>query len=128
AARLTRLVTPLVERQAREALAELDAAIAEGAEVGQLIDQLLGYFRDVMTQAVGCDAERLLYALPSQQDEVRGIAGRMGVHTLLAVMQILDQTAARMRVSTHTRTLAEMAVVRVCHLEDLEELSNLLEE
>ncbi len=29
------------------ALADLDAALAEGVDVGQLLDQLLGYFRDV---------------------------------------------------------------------------------
>jgi len=126
AMRLSQLVRPLVERNAAIALAELDAGIAEGAEVSQLMDQLLGYFRDVMTQAVGCDETSLLYALPGQKQEVREVAEQMGVHTLLAIVQILDQTAARMRVSTQTRTLAEMAVVRICHLENLDELSALI--
>ncbi|TWU17607.1 DNA polymerase III subunit gamma/tau [Bythopirellula polymerisocia] len=128
AARLSQLVLPLVNRDAATALSELDAALAEGAEVSQLIDQLLGYFRDVMTQAVGCDESRLLYALPGQRQEVREIAQQLGVHTLLAIVQVLDQTAARMRVSTHARTLAEMAVVRVCQLDNLDELAMLLEQ
>jgi DNA polymerase-3 subunit gamma/tau len=128
AARLSQLVMPLVNRDAATALAELDGAIAEGADVGQLIDQLLGYFRDVMTQAVGCDESRLLYALPSQRHEVREVAQRLGVQTLLAIVQVLDQAAARMRVSTHTRTLAEMAIVRICSLEDLDELASLIEQ
>jgi len=126
ALRLSQLVQPLVNRDAAAALVELDAGIAEGAEVSQLLDQLLGYFRDVMTQSVGCDASSLLYSLPSQQQEVSKVAEQLGVHTLLAIVQILDQTAARMRVSTHTRTLAEMAIVRICHLEDLDELSALV--
>ena len=126
ALRLSQLVRPLIDRNAATALTELDAGISEGAEVSQLIDQLLGYFRDVMTQAVGCDATSLLYALPGQKEEVREVAEQLGVHTLLAIVQILDQTAARMRVSTHTRTLAEMAIVRICHLENLDELSTLI--
>lgn len=126
ATRLSQLVRPLIERNAAAALAELDGGVTEGAEVSQLIDQLLGYFRDVMTQAVGCDASTLLYSLPSQQDEVRQVADELGVQTLLAIVQILDQTAARMRVTTHTRTLAEMAIVRICHLEDLDALSSLI--
>ncbi|MCA9231369.1 MAG: DNA polymerase III subunit gamma/tau [Planctomycetales bacterium] len=126
AARLSQLVLPLVERNAAAVLAELDAAIAEGAEVSQLIDQLLGYFRDVMTQLVGCDESQMLYALPAQRQEVREVATRLGVQTLLAIVQILDQTAARMRVSTHTRTLAEMAVIRICHLDDLDDLTTMI--
>jgi DNA polymerase-3 subunit gamma/tau len=128
AARLSRLVEPLVERNAAAALAELDAAIAEGAEVGQLIDQLLGYFRDVMTQAVGCSENQLLYALPAQREEIRSVAQRLGIQTLLAVSQVLDQTAARLRVSTQVRTLAEMAIVRICHLQDLDEIAMLVEQ
>lgn len=125
ASRLSRLIEPLVARNASQALVELDAAVGEGAEVGQLIDQLLGYFRDVMTQSVGCDENQLLYALPGQREEIRGIAEKLGVQTLLAISQVLDQTAARLRVSTQTRTLAEMAIVRISHLENLDELAAL---
>ncbi|HEX6962283.1 MAG TPA: DNA polymerase III subunit gamma/tau, partial [Lacipirellula sp.] len=128
AARLSRLVEPLVERNAAAALAELDDAIGEGAEVGQLIDQLLGYFRDVMTQAVGCSENQLLYTLPGQREELQSVAQRLGIQTILAISQILDQTAARLRVSTQVRTLAEMAIVRICHLQDLDELSALIEQ
>ena len=38
-------------------------------------------------------------------------------------MQVLDQTAARMRVSVHERTLADMALVRLASLDDLDELA-----
>ncbi|MBL9164358.1 MAG: DNA polymerase III subunit gamma/tau [Planctomycetaceae bacterium] len=128
AARLSRLVEPLVNRDAAAALAELDAAITEGAEVGQLVDQLLGYFRDAMTQAVGCQASQLLYALPTQREEILSVGQRLGIQTLLAIAQVLDQTAARLRVSTQVRTLAEMALVRICHLQDLDEISALIEQ
>jgi DNA polymerase III gamma/tau subunit len=94
--------------------------------VGQLIDQLLGYFRDAMTQAVGCDETRVLYALPGQVGEIREIAAALGLETLLAAAQVLDQTAARLRVSTQGRTLAEMALVRIARLGDLQALADLV--
>jgi DNA polymerase-3 subunit gamma/tau len=128
AARLSRLVEPLVGRDAKAALAELDAAVAEGAEVGQLIDQLLGYFRDVMVQAVGGNANQMLYALPGQRAEIQRLAQQLGVQTLLAISQILDQTASRLRISTQVRTLAEMAIVRICHLQDLDDIASLVEQ
>ena len=62
----------LIERNAAAALAELDRAVSEGVDVGQLLDQLLGYFRDVMAAAVGCPADALLHVSPAEQ------AGRAG--------------------------------------------------
>jgi len=128
AERLSGLVRSLVGRDAGGALAELDAAIDGGVEVSQLLDQLVGYFRDVMTSAVGCPPDQMLYALPAQADEVVQIGRRLGLQTILAIAQILDQTAARMRISMHGRTLVEMAVVRICHLDDLDDLAALVAE
>ena len=50
------------------------------------------------------------------------------MQTILAMVQILDQTAARMRVSLHGRTLVEMAIVRICQLDDLDDLAALVAE
>ena len=97
AERLSGLVRHLAARDATAALAELDATIQSGVEVGLLFDQLVGYFRDVMTTAVGCPADQMLYALPSQAGEVADIGRQLGLATVLAIGQILDHTAARMR-------------------------------
>ena len=123
AARVAELAERLADRDAAGALALLDAAITGGADAGQLIDQLMGYYRDVMALAVGCPPERMLYALPAQHEAAGALGGRLGVNTLLAVLQVLDQTAARLRVSVHERTLADMAIVRIASLENLDDLS-----
>src|SRR5687767_12617176 len=47
AERLSGMVGHLVARDAAAALAELDAILRGGVEVGLLLDQLVGYFRDV---------------------------------------------------------------------------------
>lgn len=126
AQRIGDLAQALADRQAGAALSELDAAVNGGADVGQLIDQLLGYFRDVMALCVGCDPSQMIYALPGQASQVQAIGSQMGVQTVLALLQVLDQTAARLRVSMHSRTLAEMAVVRACQLADLDDLASLI--
>ncbi len=128
AERLSGLVQHLVARDAAAALSELDATVQGGVEIGLLLDQLVGYFRDVMAAAVGCCPDQLLYALPSQADEVAQVAKRLGLSTILAIGQILDHTAARMRVSIHGRTLVEMAVVRICQLGELDDLATLIAE
>jgi DNA polymerase-3 subunit gamma/tau len=123
AERLSGLVRQLANRDAAGALGELDATLRDGVDVGLLLDQLVGYFRDVLVSAVGCGRDQLLYALPSQADEVAQVAKQLGFSTILAIGQILDQAAARMRVSMHGRTLVEMAVVRICQFDELDDLA-----
>jgi DNA polymerase-3 subunit gamma/tau len=41
-------------------------------------------------------------------------------------MQIIDHTLARLRYSTQTRTLAELALVRIANLENLDQISDLI--
>ncbi|HEX7379032.1 MAG TPA: DNA polymerase III subunit gamma/tau [Pirellulales bacterium] len=124
--RLVELAGHLVARDAAAALADLDRALIEGADVGPLIDQLLGYFRDVMVTAAGGSAELMLYSSPGDHEAVAEVGRQLGLQTVLALMQILDQTLARLRYSTHGRILAELALVRICRLEDLEALSGLI--
>ena len=52
-------------------------------------------------------------------------ANELGLETILSIVQILDQTVIRMQTSLHTRTLLEVAVVRICNLEDLDLLADL---
>ena len=128
AERLNGLVRHLVARDASAALAELDATIQSGVEVGLLLDQLVGYFRDVMTTAVGCGPDQMLYALPSQAAEVAEVGRQLGLSTVLAIGQILDHTGARLRVSMHARTLVEMAIVRICQIGEMDDLAALVAE
>ncbi len=70
----------------------------------------------------------MLYALPSQADEVADVGRQLGLSTVLAIGQILDHTAARLRISVHARTLVEMAIVRICQLGELDDLAALVAE
>jgi DNA polymerase-3 subunit gamma/tau len=81
-----------------------------------------------MTAAVGCSPDQLLYSLSSQADEVAQVAKQLGLSTILAIGQILDHTAARMRNTMHGRTLVEMAVVRICQLDELDDLAAIVAE
>ena len=79
AERIGRLVNCLVQRDAGATLAEVDRAVTEGVDVGQLLDQLLGYFRDVMATAVGCPADSLLHVSPAERAGVQEVASKFGL-------------------------------------------------
>src|SRR5690606_8090066 len=84
------------------------------------------YFRDVMAALVGCPADMLLHSSPNDFQQLTEMGRQLGLETILAVVQILDQTLSRLRQSTHVRTLVEIALVRICRLEDLDQLSQLV--
>ena len=63
--RLVVMLGHLVDRNPAAALAELDAALAAGVDVGQLIEQLFGCLRDAMVSVAGCGPEAFLYTSPS---------------------------------------------------------------
>lgn len=124
--RLGALVKHLMDRNPAAALGELDAAAQEGVDLSQLLEQLLGYLRDCMAAAVGCRPEAFLYSSPTSNERVVEAGKLLGLETILAAMQILDQALGRLRYSTQGRILAELALVRICSLDDLEELSTLI--
>jgi len=127
-ARLAQMVHGLAQRDAAGALAELDTAVREGVDVGQLLDQLIGYFRDLMVSLAGCPPDALLYSSADEHAALLDVARQLGMETILAMMQVLDQTIARLRHSMHARALAEMAIVRICSLGDLQAIPALVAE
>ncbi len=121
--RLTKLAHHLLQRDAAAALTEIDAAVGEGVDIGQLAEQLLGYYRDLLAATVGCSADLMLHAPSSDHERLRQTGQEIGVETLLAGAQILDKAIATMRYSFHARALVEIAIIRICQLEQLDELS-----
>ena len=126
AERIGGLVAAVADRDAAAALAALDAAVAGGADPGGVLDQLIAALRDCLLASVGAEpglmtqGEGLGVDLPD-------IGRRLGTATILAMLQILDQALARMRTSGHAVVLAEMAVVRLARLEDLDALATVVE-
>jgi DNA polymerase III subunit gamma/tau len=127
-ARLASLADCIARRDAAQALQEVEAAITEGVDVGALAEQLLGYFRDCLAALVGCSPDLLLHTMTAEHAHLQALGNQLGLETLLAMAQILDQTLVRLRQTTHARTLVELALVRLCKLEELDALPNLLAE
>ena len=124
--RLAAIAQRLIQRDAAAALHEIEVATSEGVDAGQLAEQLLGYFRDMMAAAVGCDAGLMLHSGSEDYQQLGQAGEQLGLETILATLQILDQAVTRMRQSTYVRVLLEVALVRICQLENLDELSQLI--
>jgi DNA polymerase-3 subunit gamma/tau len=123
--RIAALVEAITARDAPAALAALDAAVQGGADPGGVLDQLVAALRDCLLASVGCD-DASLGAAGDLGIDLAALGRRLGTGTLLAMLQILDHALGRMQVSGHADVLAEMAVVRLARLEDLDALADLV--
>jgi DNA polymerase III subunit gamma/tau len=126
AARLAALADCIARRDCSAALQQVETAVSEGVDLGALTEQLLGYFRDCLAALVGCPPDLMLHSAAGDHPQVTALGRQLGMETLLAIAQILDQTLSRLRQSTHVRTLVEVALVRLCKLDDLDALPTLL--
>ena len=124
--RLSELVHHILSRDVAAALHAFDTAIRDGIDVGQLVEQLLTRFRDMMAAAVGCTADLMLQVPPDEHEQLVLAGQQAGLPTLLAMAQILDECLIRLRQSSHPRILAEISLVRICQIEDLQQLATLI--
>jgi DNA polymerase-3 subunit gamma/tau len=115
----------LADHNAARALALLDEAAGAGVQPVDLLNGLLEFLRDVMVLAAGSEGT-LMAASPRQQPRLQAIVDRWPLDTVLAALQILDTTRARLRGSPHGRLLVEMALVRIARLENLHEIGDLI--
>jgi DNA polymerase-3 subunit gamma/tau len=123
--RVVELAAALLERDPKRALELFTAFADEGVQLGELMDQLIAYWRDLMVlQAAGEQAKDL--SLPNRhRPTLAKQAGAVSLDTILAGLDVLSSAKARMRTSAHGRTLVEMALVRLARLDDLVSITQL---
>lgn len=114
---LAALVEAILGGNPGRAVEAVTAATAGGADAGGLLEQLLGVLRDAMLASVGCEPRG------SGGIDAVAVGGELGTETILAMMQVVDHTLGRMRLAGHADVLAEMAVVRLASLENLESIA-----
>ncbi|WDI42161.1 DNA polymerase III subunit gamma/tau [Bremerella sp. P1] len=120
------LAAQVLSSDAAGALQTTHAVFTEGVDPGQLLEQLLRLFRDLMVLGSGGSPDLLQSISPGAVDEAKAMASQAGLAKLLAAVQCLDETLVRLHRSTYGQVLAEAAVIRICQLEDLESLGSLI--
>ncbi len=114
------LAEAMARRAGGEVLEGVERAIAQGVDAGQLGEQLLGYLRDLLAAGVGAPASLFRTAHPGSYAEVKQLSQSWGSVTLLSAIQILDEALVKMRSSVQGRTILEVALLQICHLQDLQ--------
>ncbi|MCC7423162.1 MAG: DNA polymerase III subunit gamma/tau [Planctomycetaceae bacterium] len=125
--RLIDLIQALIERRREAALEQLDDALRSGVQLGELVDQLLNYLRDLMVLAARTQSVPLLAVSAENRERLAGQAQAWGLRTVLAALEIVTETKGRMFRATYGRALVEMALVRLTLLQDLDALDQVIQ-
>lgn len=124
--RLIDLFTAIVEHRPGEVLTILDGAFGGGVQPGELMDQCIGYVRDLMVIVSGGESVTLCSVAARFRDTLKQQGIRLGMPGIMAAFQVLSDAKGQMFRSTFARTVLEMAMVQVSLLENLSALADLL--
>ncbi len=125
--RLIDIGQALVDRDKAKSIDSFHAALDGGVQLGELTDQLLFYLRDLMILASGAASVGLLSVAPVSRELLQKQAETWGLQSIVAAMQILSDAKGRMQRVTYGRALAELALIRIAMLEDLSNISDLID-
>jgi DNA polymerase-3 subunit gamma/tau len=125
--RIAALATAVLQKDAKQALAVLADLIGQGHQLGELLDQLIEYWRDLMVVRCAGDDGKDLSVGGSHVAALRQMAGGLTLDTIMAGLDLLAAAKARLRTTSHARVVLEMSLVRLAQLEDLVPLSQLVQ-
>jgi DNA polymerase-3 subunit gamma/tau len=129
--RVAALAQAVLGHNPQQALELLNQAAEAGLQLGELLDQLIDYWRDLMVANCAGNDATVLSVSGSHAQTLRKQAAALKLDTILAGLDVLVTAKARLRTSSHGRVLLEMALVRLGRLEELlsvSELSQLLKQ
>jgi DNA polymerase-3 subunit gamma/tau len=124
--RLIGIMQSVIARQQGELLRQFQISLDSGVQLGELTDQLLSYTRDLLIVASGAQDVPLQSIADENFPILKEQATAWGLRNILAGMQILADTKGKMRGVTYGRVLAELALVRLSCLEDLNALEQVI--
>jgi len=124
--RLLRILNFIHQKKQGPLLDEINEAVKDGVQLGNLIDQLVNCYRDLMVLCCGADSVDLIGVSSLQRETFSTLGKQIGLGTITAAMQILSEAKGRLARVSHGRALIDLAVIRVSQLENLESLSGLI--
>jgi len=117
--RVIAIADAVLAKDTKKVLEILNDIVNQGQQLGELLEQLIDYWRDLMIVNSAGLAGQTVSVSSTRRDLLEKHAQQSNLDTILAGMDILVTAKARMRNSSHVRALLEMALVRLCQLADL---------
>lgn len=123
---LIQLFDGVTQQRPGEVLNLLDQTLTAGVQPGEILDQCVGYVRDMMVLLSNGASVSLCSVGDSSRAAVEEQGKRIGLPNVMAAFQILSDTKTKILRSTFSRVLLEMGLVQISLLGNLTAISSLL--
>jgi len=125
--RVTDLAAAILSHDAAKALELVAQCSDEGLQLGELLDQMVEYWRSLMlVSSAGPDVAGL-HVTDRQRKALTEQTQLMSLDTILAGLDVLTTTKTKLRNSNHALVLIEMAVIRLSRLEEMLSVPHLVQ-
>lgn len=106
----------------------LEDATRRGLLMGELVDQLIGFWRDLMITSVSSTVPADAGVPSSHLGRFQELAKSASLDTILAGLDILALAKTRLKGTHHPRAMVELCLMRLSRLGDLIPLGQILEQ
>jgi DNA polymerase-3 subunit gamma/tau len=117
--RVVEIAAAILAKDAKRALELVAKCADEGLQLSELLDQLIDYWRGLMLLSSSAGQIDELNLADEHRETARQQSAALTLDTILAGLDVLATTKARLRTSAHGQVLLEMAVVRLSRLDEL---------
>jgi DNA polymerase-3 subunit gamma/tau len=117
--RIADLAAAILSHDAKRAVELVSEAADQGLQLGEVLDQLVGYWRGLMLVKVAGEGATDLPGTPALQGQIHKHAADLNLDTILAGLDVLTTAKTKLRGSPHVQVLVEVAVVRLSRMEEL---------
>lgn len=121
------IISAVAERDARAALRELNEIFDAGHDLRLFCGSLLEFLHDIMVLQSAGDDEALFNLGPVEMEERKELATKLSFAEAHQAYSILQNGEFELRTTTHPRMSIELAVIRMCRLEVIADLDDLIE-
>ncbi len=122
--KILKMFDSFVKRDVSPALGIVDEILNEGKTSGEFIDQLLSCIRDLLIfSSCGLEAKWIEYNMSLVQQYGKAFSR----DSLMYMIQILSDARMRTTDSLLQRILLEMAVIKICRMESVDSLNEIVE-
>jgi DNA polymerase-3 subunit gamma/tau len=123
--RLAVLAGCVLERDPAKVLMELDRLLTGSVQPGELIEQLIDLWRQLLLLKTLGEQSPLVELAEGLKKMLAPWTGRLATDTLLHGLDLLLSAKGRLRLTTHGRVVLEMTLLRLAQLADLVPLAEL---